>query len=490
MEQPNIFVLIGDCLRAGSATPETMPFATGNAEMTFERCYSPSTWTLPSHASLYSRQTPIEHDITRRGEILSKGQAMLPTAAREAGYQTALFSENPTFSTQFGFHHNIDYVDDFINSKLFKSEFALEHAVDELSAVNALKALRALGAAPNRLRNVLNALYTPPSYAFSKSKTRYPHHGDRVLSHLNAYTEEVSSSPLFCAVNLLDTHNPHNAPPKEGERAMGVSVSSKERKALSALKDNKIYLFEEPDAPPTDRQEVYHSWDTVFARKKDVYNAQIRYLDMQIEAWITELDDEIVQNSLFVITGDHGQLFGEEGMVGHHTSLHPAGVHVPLFVLYPESWEHDRSSVTEPVNWVGLSKVLERTIKGDISNSEEFAECVIAESQTNGTVVTVADGPTWNVSTLRERYDSPMINDLATRKIGVIDGNKQTVYESKWGEEEITRRDYELVGRGREAIEGGTAVELSQEHEQWLTGASVEDVSVSVSSRLEQLGYL
>ncbi|MDL5363425.1 sulfatase-like hydrolase/transferase [Halalkalicoccus sp. NIPERK01] len=490
MTQPDIFVLIGDCLRASSVDQRTMPFSITSSEATFERCYAPSTWTLPSHASLYSRKTPVEHDVTRRGEGVSKNQATLPKIAREEGYRTALFSENPTFSAHFGFHHNIDYVDDFINSKLFSSDFALEHAVDEITADNALEALRALASHPNRARNIPNALYGPISYAASKSKTRYPHHGDRVFSHLDSYTENTSSEPVLCAVNLLDTHNPHNAPPKAGEKGVGISVSSRERKALSALKDNKIYLFKEPDSPPTDSQDVYHSWDDVFARKRDVYDAQIRYLDIQIERWITGLDEEAVRDSLFVITGDHGQLFGEEEMVGHHTSLHPAGVHVPLFVRFPDSWEGGRTSVTEPVSWLGLSKAIERTTTGEITSSDEFVQCVQTESTTDGAVIMTADGPTWNVSKLRERYDSPMIDELATRKVGVIDGDRQIVYESKWADEEITRRDYELVDGGREEIEGGSTVDLSPEQEQWLVRKSEGDVDASVSARLEQLGYL
>lgn len=490
MKKPNIFVLIGDCLRAANVNRKTMPFSITASEVTFERCYTPSTWTLPSHASLYTRRTPIVHDVTRRGEKLSKDQAMLPKIAREEGYQTALFSENPTFSTHFGFHHNIDYVDDFINSKLFSSEFALEHAIDEVTANNALEAFRALVSNPNRTRNIPNALYAPISYAASKSKTRYPHHGDRVFSHLDSYIAGTSSEPLFCAVNLLDTHNPHNAPPKAGEKEVGISVPSHERKALSVLKDNKIYLFEEPDSPPTDLQDVYQSWDEVFARKEDVYEAQIRYLDMQIEQWITGLDEDVVHDSLFIITGDHGHLFGEEGMVGHNTSLHPAGVHVPLFVRFPDSWEANQTSVTEPVNWIGLSRAIEQSTTGEIRSGDEFVQCVRTESETDGAIITTVDGPTWNISMLRERYDSPVINELATRKIGVIDDNRQIVYESKWDDSDIKRRDYELVNGGRKEIEGGSAVDLSSEQEQWLLRESKGNIDASVSSRLEQLGYL
>ena len=490
MKQPHVILLIGDCLRAADAHPDGMPFSLDWSDTVFERCYAPSTWTLPSHASLYAQRTPIDHGVTRRGDVLAAEQARLPNTAREAGYETALFSENPTFSTHTGFNHGIDYVDDFINGKLFRSTFALEHEIDELSGASALSALRSLLGAPEKTRDIPNALYAPLSYARTRSKTRYPHNGNRVLSHLRSFLEERAPNPTLSFVNLLDTHNPHNAPPSEGERALGVSISRAERKALWELRDNKLYLFDEDGSPPTDAQDVFHDWDGVFSRKKDVYDVQIRYLDLQIESFVRELAGGIIDDALVVITGDHGQLFGEEEMVGHHTSLHPGGVQVPLFVRFPSSWDTENASVSEPVSWIGLSRALGEVTTGAVDSTEAFVERVRTESQEDGAVVVTADGPTWSVPRLREQYDSPVLDELSTRKVGLIEGTRQVVYESKWADTDTVGREYELVGHDREAVGGANGLEPHPEHGRWLSDGSGDGVDTTVSSRLEQLGYI
>jgi hypothetical protein len=159
MVGPHVFVLVGDCLRAANATPETLPFLSGLSKIDFRRCYSPGTWTRPSHASLFSGETPIDHGVTRRGDALDPSQAVLPERARDAGYRTALFSENPTFSTRTGFHHGIDYVDDSIHRKRFVSSFSPDTYIDEISLDAASTVLREVVRRPNKIANLANLAY-------------------------------------------------------------------------------------------------------------------------------------------------------------------------------------------------------------------------------------------------------------------------------------------------------------------------------------------
>lgn len=67
----------------------------------------------------------------------------------------------------------------------------------------------------------------------------------------------------------------------------------------------------------------------------DVYQAQIKYVDRIVSQWLTQAAATL-SDSPVVVIGDHGQLFGEEGMVGHHTSMHPAGIGVPVFLSFPD----------------------------------------------------------------------------------------------------------------------------------------------------------
>lgn len=489
MDQPQVFILIGDCLRYANVSERTMPFVTSHTDLQFDRCYAPSTWTLPSHASLYSSETPIEHEVTRRGTELDASQALLPNRAREHGYRTALFSENPTFSGWQGFDHGIDFVDDFINSKLFVSDFSLERIAGEPSPKAAITAGTKIPLHPHRVKNSINALYGAVSYVRGTQPTKYPHHGDRVFSHVTSYAQS-GTDPLFCIANLLDTHNPHNAPPDAGANALDLSVPADERAALDAANDNKIYLLESSESPPEETQNHFPTWSDVFQRQEEIYDAQIRYFDLLIEQWVDEMNNDVLQNSLIIITGDHGQLFGEEGMVGHHTSLHPHGIHVPLFVKTPERWESSRESISTPLSWKGLSRALEAVVAGEITDRDQFSEQIERESTTSDGILVTADGPNWNVESLREQYDSKKVDQLAVRKVGFIREDRMLVYESRWGETSIDGVEYSLEDDSRSFQRKLDEVDLDSRYEQWLRNSPRENIDTDVSQRLKQLGYM
>ena len=417
LARPHVFVLTGDCLRASSATRRTMPFVSQTADVEFRNCYSPGTWTLPAHASLYSRRSPIEHGASRRGDRLHSEQAILPRKARQRGYRTVLCSENPMFSRLVGFNAGVDSTNDSINFKLLPADFSPELLVNDLTPAEIRFLLGELVSRPQRVRNAINLAYGALSYLGSDADPdSCPHHGDRVLSQLSSIVGRSPRRPIFAVTNLLDTHNPHYTAPEARTKPLGLSFSRAEREALQGVSNAEV-LFGDARLSPRARA-VFGSWSKFYERQQQVYAAQIRYLDALIEDWMRSLDAAVLADSLVVVTGDHGQLFGEEGMVGHHTSLHPNGIGVPLFVKTPESWSDPSSkeanggpssrTIETPLSLVGLSKALDGVVRGEISDTTEF---IVAATTSEERVVVAADGPTWDVARLRERYgEGPVRN--------------------------------------------------------------------------------
>jgi hypothetical protein len=483
---PNVFVLVGDCLRSTSVTEETFPFCSGLSTVTFDRCYSPGTWTRPSHASLYSGETPVEHGVTRRTDVLAEAQAVLPNAARKYGYTTALFSENPTFSTKTGFHHGMDYVDDAIHLKPFRSTFSPDAHVDGVGLSAVWTLLREIARRPNRVRNLANLVYGSISYMLESDPVTYPHHGNRTFAHFRSFVQANADRPLFCVTNLLDTHNPHHAPPATGSEALELSVSPAERRALAAANDDREYILADADLP-AETSNWFDSWDEVFARREQVYDAQVRYLDHLIEGWFDSAED-ILDESLVVVTGDHGQLFGEEDQLGHQTSLHPHGRHVPLLVQPPASWSSSMR-VETPVTWVGLSHALGKVIKGSVTGTDEFVDAVVEGSRTDGQVVVCADGPTYNLTELRDCYDDEAVESVCVRRVGFVENDELRVYESSWGESKIQRRTYNLRDGTRELCDEATDVDAPEAYATWLRSGGEHVVAPETSKRLRQLGY-
>ncbi len=486
---PHVLVLVGDCLRAADATPETLPGLAGRDAVRFAHAHAPGTWTLPAHASLYAGTTPVEHGITRRGDELPADRAVLPAAARAAGYRTAIFSENPTFSRATGFGHGIDYVDDGIHRKPLRSGFAADALVDRVGPREALELLRAVAGRPERLRNLLNLGYGLVDELRPDDPTAYPHHGERVLAHLDGYLDARGDEPVWAVSNLLDPHNPHHAPPPAGATALGLSVPDAERRALAAANDDRRHVLADA-ALPAPARERFDSWAAVFERRHEIYRAQIREFDRLVDGWLDGLDPAVRDRALVVVTGDHGQLFGEEGELGHQTSLHPAGVRVPLAVLPPAGWARPRT-VERPVSWVGLSRALRGVVEGAVTDTDGLVEATVAGSRDEaGRVVVCADGPTWDPTALRGAYPDEAVDRVRVRRVGIVRRGTTTVYESGWDESTARRHEYETRVGSRTRRASTDAAEAPAPYDDWLAAGGERGVDAATSERLRRLGYL
>ena len=69
---------------------------------------------------------------------------------------------------------------------------------------------------------------------------------------------------------------------------------------------------------------------------RDCYDDCLAYLDGELERLFQELERRsLLQNTIVVVTSDHGEEFGEHGLFGHGVSLYRPELHIPLMVVYP-----------------------------------------------------------------------------------------------------------------------------------------------------------
>ncbi len=468
-----------------------MPFAFDFFDTQFSRCFSPSTWTLPSHASLFSGDNPIEHGITRKNHSLESRHVKLPSAAKEAGYTTALFSENPFFSSYRGFNNGIEFIDDQINYKLKYSDFSIaNHADDPTTA--AKKTLSNLLVSDFRKANLLNSIFAVYERYLadnSNSNTGTVHNTRRVLSHINKYWENdrIANKPTLTFVNFLETHNPHTVV-QSSAAELDLEFSDEEIENLNKEDDDHEYLFgQDPVRDPFD------SWDQLYQRKCDAYHTGIHNFDTLFKDFISGQDENELSDKLIILTGDHGEMFGEEEMVGHQTSLHPAGIQVPLFVKFPDSWGEADSTINDPVSWLGLSRTLRSVVNQNISDTKSFYDKLIRNSRNPDTdsLVCIVDGPNWNIDKLKRQYDEGAVSDmLEIRRIGLIKSDKMTVYSSKWDSDEIWEQQYRLDDYDRILVKEQKADPDIKRFAHWLGTNDQDTVSGEVSQRLEDLGYV
>jgi arylsulfatase A-like enzyme len=69
---------------------------------------------------------------------------------------------------------------------------------------------------------------------------------------------------------------------------------------------------------------------------RDSYESCIAYIDAQIGRLFADLERRgMLENTMVVITSDHGEHFNEHGFVGHGQSVYRREVHVPLLIIPP-----------------------------------------------------------------------------------------------------------------------------------------------------------
>lgn len=466
MPGPNVLLLICDCLRATDVNQTTMPFLMSKKKIEFKKCYSPSTWTLPSYASLYSMQTPIEHQVTRVGDKLSKEQCHLPSILKRNNYHTSVFSENPEFGSLGAFYHHIDFFDEDIHYKKFPSPTPLSKLKFDWR-----KSLPVILNGPNPKNDLLNILFGSIRYLKRKLgfKSTSPRNSIRIWKHIKQYVKNTSSTPKAIFTNFLDPHCPYLSS-KKGAKLLGFSFSKDEKEAFANF-DGRDYILKDIHPPKTNEDEIiFTSWQEFFKRQHDTYLSQIRFLDKIFEKEFQN-SSELINNSLVIVTGDHGQLFGEENMYGHHTSLHPNGIHVPLLIFPPDNWKLDQKEVREPVSLIGVAKALSDVAREKILRSSELIETIVQKSsmRDNGEILVTVDGPTWSVRELKRRYEKKKVEKLMIRKIGLINSSKMHTYSSHWYSSKIIHKVYKVKEGDRYLLKEDKITDnLGEKLESWL----------------------
>ncbi|MFW6382901.1 MAG: sulfatase-like hydrolase/transferase, partial [Haloferacaceae archaeon] len=99
----------------------------------------------------------------------------------------------------------------------------------------------------------------------------------------------------------------------------------------------------------------------------DLYDAEIRYNDEHLGAFFDALRDrDLLENSIVIVSADHGDAFGEHGYYEHPRYLHEEITHVPLFVRPPGGLS---DTVEAPVSTLDVVA----TIEGIVGRERELS---------------------------------------------------------------------------------------------------------------------
>jgi uncharacterized sulfatase len=149
------------------------------------------------------------------------------------------------------------------------------------------------------------------------------------------------SDPIFCYVHYNDPHHPYLPPlAYEEEYLDDIDATVNEAKALAQRMHDRLYEWMAQGLPISSKE-----WNMLYA----MYDATIKYTDACVGNLFDFVQDHL-DNTMVVITADHGDLFGEYGLLGHHMVLHDGLIHVPMVTHGLSGVSHHADKPTQHID--------------------------------------------------------------------------------------------------------------------------------------------
>lgn len=343
MRDPNILLIVLDSVRARNCSiynhdNETTPFLSSFASRAtvFEQARAPSIHSVSSHASMFSGYHTEQHGVTEHTSELSPEYNIWRELSEEYGYQTGIFSPNSivmeTSNLSECFDHRVG-PNRTTADRLFDDAIAPEDIADEVGSLEyASEALRT--DAP--LRSLVNGLY----YKFAYHTGSVDPESESADVYIGEFIDWIDGrdAPWAACINLMDAHYPYV--PRTDHDIWGGESIRRLQDSLPGGPLGKVFLRGQP-------------WGQLRALES-LYDGCIRQLDAALSQLVTDLDERgILDETLVLITSDHGEGFGERSTVTPEVRLatHNWGIgevltHVPLVVREPG--QSSGESVSEP----------------------------------------------------------------------------------------------------------------------------------------------
>jgi len=298
---PNLVFIVLDTVRADRLSlyghkRYTTPFLKSVAEggALWKRAYTPSPWTLPSHASMFTGLYPSAHQCVHGNLWLDERFETLAEKLSDKGYVNLAFSANPWISDYTnldqGFHELVH------PRVLFHEKPATwgEEAGLIIKALAGEKGPRDSGA----------------TEAVAVSKTWLQ-------------KSKRNGRPFFLFINLMEAHLPY---PKDPSAYYFFMDAEKARRDIDAINFNWLAYDAGLRDLTASEKEKLRTW----------YDGSIHYLDLKLEELFRELRVQgLYEDTLTVVVSDHGENIGHHGLWGHEFSMYHGLLHVPVVVSFP-----------------------------------------------------------------------------------------------------------------------------------------------------------
>ena len=331
----NVLLIVLDTVAAGHLSLYGYPRPTSPTlgelaahGVRFDRARATSSWTLPSHAGMFTGRWP--HELY--AGFLTPLDRTFPTLAEflgARGFATAGFAANYDYcASDSGLNRGFTVYRDYIFRGLtaFRMAALIDRPLDGLQAVERF------------LEDWLDVDLTRPlaqyvRLLFKDNRKEAAVVNREFLDWLSSRRQP--SRPFFAFLNYFDAHSPYQV--------------------------SKLAIHRFGEKPRNNREaDLIQGWETLtnrlpsaqqIALARDAYEDCIADLDEQLGRLIDELERRgVLDRTWVIVAADHGESFGEHpGVFRHGSSLYQTEVHVPLVIIPPVASRSQRV-VTETVS--------------------------------------------------------------------------------------------------------------------------------------------
>ncbi len=337
---PNVILISIDTLRADHLgvydyERDTSPHLDSLAEtsVVYRRAYAPTPWTLPSHAAMLTGTHPYLMDMRDRSSAVPESAPRLAALLSGLGYQTAAFVDSAP----------LDYVG---AGRGFATGFdTYEHAHESV----------------HEARPVYSATET-----VDRAQAWLSQRDPESPFFLFLHTKAVHSAPAN-AIAEEDYVLPYDCPrPWRFQFSDAETVEAALGPDVLAAAGGTNYLTRINSAIRSGRPVESVVDEARTQAIIDLYDGCIAAVDAQLGRLFESLNAQgLLDETLVVVTSDHGESFLEHGMMLHGQTYEPL-LHVPLIVRFPR-WR-EGLEIGEPVELMDIAPtiaaVLETPIEG------------------------------------------------------------------------------------------------------------------------------
>ncbi len=322
--RPNIIFIVIDALRPknlgcyGYVKP-TSPNIDRLAKegLLFKDAYSCTNATDPSLTAIFSGKFCRSHGIMKHGALLQSAEVQaflkstqtLPEILKLNGYRTLAIDWLGRWHTK-----GYDYYSGILRTAGQWGGQRLTYGQTREYAMNMAKT--GLTRYVSSIKSKISTLGKQP-----KIKPRTETYGDAtaVTQKAKEIIRENLNNNFFLFVHYWDTHFPYNNPVSVEETPVTLGRDGKEQLEKIKHKDKMKQI----------------SLLGGVEKTLDMYDGAITFVDQEIGNLIEALRQwGILENTLIIVTADHGESLTEHGIYFAHNGLYQVTLHVPLIFKY------------------------------------------------------------------------------------------------------------------------------------------------------------